>query len=458
MSERGFRAIFKELSVLALPIVISQGAYAFMIFTDRYFMAQISAQHISASMSGGVTSFVTLSLFLGIISYANAMVAQFSGAGRHSQCSKVVTQGFVLSVAAFPILLLLTFPVTELFRWVGHAEELVALESAYYKVLIYGGVFSLAKAALSSFFSGIGRSWVVMVCDVTGVLINIALSYALVFGHWGLPAMGIAGAALGTVIATAITLILFLGFYFRPAIAQLYGVAQSWMIDMGILRKFVRYGFPSGLESFMNVVTFNLFMLMFQNYGTREGAAMAIVFNWDLMSFISMIGLHIAVMSLAGRYIGSGESQNLNRVIAAGFSIALTVTVMFAITFATLATALVGVFDTGSEDFEQISVLAEAMMLGLACYVIADGINLVASGVLRGAGDTRWLMFASVSVHWAMLVAQVFIIKVWQLGPMVSWWTFVAMLVCLAGLYLSRLRWGAWRSPDRLAKLVSEHH
>lgn len=457
MSERGFKAIFKELFLLALPIVISQGAYAFMIFTDRYFMAQISAQHISASMSGGVTSFVTLSLFLGIISYANAMVAQFSGAGRFQNCSKVVAQGFVLSVAAFPILLLLTYPVTELFRWVGHSEELVALESAYYQVLIYGGVFSLAKAALSSFFSGIGRSWVVMVCDVTGVFINIALSYALVFGHWGFPALGITGAALGTVIATAVTLVLFLLFYLRPAIAQIYGVAQSWVIDATILKKFVRYGFPSGLESFMNVVTFNLFMLMFQNYGVREGAAMAIVFNWDLMSFISMIGLHIAVMSLAGRYIGSGESHNLNRVIAAGFSIALTVTVTFAIIFASFAGALVGIFDTGTADFEQISALAQAMMLGLACYVIADGINLVASGVLRGAGDTRWLMFASVSIHWAMLLAQVFIIKVWQLGPMVSWWTFVAMLMCLAVTYLVRLAWGSWRSPERLAKLI-EHH
>jgi MATE family multidrug resistance protein len=457
MSERGFRAIFKELFVLALPIVISQGAYAFMIFTDRYFMAQISAQHISASMSGGVTSFVTLSLFLGIISYANAMVAQFSGAERLHKCSRVVTQGFVLSVIAFPLLLLLTIPVTELFSWVGHTEELVALESAYYQVLIYGGVFSLAKAALSSFFSGIGRSWVVMVCDVTGVFINIALSYALVFGHWGLPALGITGAALGTVISTAITLVLFLLFYLSPSIATVYGVAQSWIVDMAILRKFVRYGFPSGLESFMNVVTFNLFMLMFQNYGVREGAAMAIVFNWDLLSFISMIGLHIAVMSLAGRYIGSGESHNLNRVIAAGFSIALSVTVIFAITFATLAATLVGIFDTGAEDFEQISVLAQAMMLGLACYVIADGINLVASGVLRGAGDTRWLMFASVSVHWGMLVAQVFIIKVWQLGPMASWWTFVAMLMCLAALYLGRLAWGSWRSPERLAKLLENH-
>ena len=457
MSERGFRAIFKELSVLAFPIVISQGAYAFMIFTDRYFMAQISAQHISASMSGGVTSFVVLSLFFGVISYGNAMVAQYSGATRFAQCSKVVTQGLLISLLAAPLLLLLIFPVTQLFHWVGHGDDLIALETAYFEMLIYGGVFSLAKACLSSFFSGIGRSWVVMVCDVSGVFLNIALSYALVFGHWGLPAMGIRGAALGTVIATALTLGLFLIFYLHSSVRRLYQVSKSCVVDTLILRKFIRYGLPSGLESFMNVVTFNLFMLMFQNYGVREGAAMAIVFNWDLMSFISMVGLHIAVMSLTGRYIGAGQLQNMDRVIAAGFSIAVSVTVCVAIVFALYSSALVAVFDTGSADFAEISVLAEAMMLGLACYVIADGINLVASAVLRGAGDTRWLMFASVSVHWAMLVAQVFIIKVWQVGPMASWWTFVAMLMCLAVLYLGRLVWGSWRSPERLARLLENH-
>ena len=456
MSHQTQSSILRELMVLAVPIIISQGAYAFMIFTDRYFMAQLSATHISASMSGGVTAYVTLSLFLGMVAYANALIAQYFGASELHKCSKVVTQGIILAILVAPVLALMSYPTAGLFRLMGHSDELVELETIYYQVLIWGGVFSLAKAALSSFFSGIGRAWVVMVCDLTGVLLNIVLSYGLIFGRWGLQEMGIAGAALGTVIATACTLGLFLGFYLQKELQATFSIATAWVFDKAIVAQYLRFGFPSGLEAFMNVVTFNLFLLMFQTYGVNEGAAMAIVFNWDLLSFISMVGLHIALMSLSGRMVGSRRYADLNKVILSGLGIALLVTTIVAVLFAVFRYELVSVFDTGDASFGEIRKLAVLMMVGLALYVVADGLNLAASGVLRGAGDTRWLMMMSVSLHWLMLIAQILIIKVWQLGPMVSWWAFVSMLMCLATTYLYRLKWGPWRNPERLARFADQ--
>jgi MATE family multidrug resistance protein len=233
-----------------------------------------------------------------------------------------------------------------------------------------------------------------------------------------------------------------------------FEVSKSWVIDRVLLSRYFRYGFPSGLEAFMNVVTFNVFLLMFQTYGLNEGAAMAIVFNWDLLSFISMVGLHIAVMSLSGRYVGAGEVDNLNKLIVSAFGIALGVTLTVAVIFWSQAEFLVDIFDTGEPGFAEIRALAIAMMLGLACYVMADGLNLAASGVLRGAGDTRWLMFVSVGIHWLMLGIQIAVIKVYKLDPMVSWWVFVTMLVCLAVAYIARLKFGPWRDPERLARLV----
>ena len=94
------------------------------------------------------------------------------------------------------------------------------------------------------------------------------------------------------------------------------------------------------------------------------------------------------------------------------------------------------------------------MMLGLATYVMADAAILVASGVLRGAGDTRWLMFASVTVHLLMLLVQVLVIEVMQWPPLASWWCFVLMLLALALLYNWRVFGGAWRSEERLARVM----
>ena len=142
------------------------------------------------------------------------------------------------------------------------------------------------------------------------------------------------------------------------------------------------------------------FLLLFQSYGVVQGAAMAIVFNWDMLSFIPMTGLSIGVMSLIGRFVGAGNMARANQV--------------------------------------------------------ADGIVLIAGGALRGAGDTRWIMITSISVHWLMLVAQYFVIVVFEYGPLVSWWVFVAMLISLAFLYLWRLFGSTWREPARLARVMSE--
>ena len=96
------------------------------------------------------------------------------------------------------------------------------------------------------------------------------------------------------------------------------------------------------------------------------------------------------------------------------------------------------------------------MMIGLSTYVLADAVILVSGGILRGAGDTRWLMVASVSLHWAMLVAQFFIIQVFELSPRVSWLAFVAMIFAIAVVYALRLKSGRWRDPEALARVMAE--
>jgi len=213
---------------------------------------------------------------------------------------------------------------------------------------------------------------------------------------------------------------------------------------------------PSGLETFMNISSFNLFLLLFQSYGVVQGAAIAIVFNWDMLSFIPMIGLSIGVMSLIGRFVGAGNMAQTNQVISSGFIAALGYSGLLAIVFLVFRESLVGIFETEDANFAEIRDLASYMMVGLVTYMLADATILIAGGALRGAGDTRWIMVTSITVHWLMLLAQYFVIVVYGYGPRVSWWIFVAMLIVLALLYLGRLFGSTWRQPTRLARVMSE--
>ncbi len=450
------RQTMVELLRLALPMVVSQGTFAVMIFTDRYFMSQIDPAHMAAALGGGVASFFSFCFFIGLFAYANALAAQYLGAGEPEKCPKVVTQGMIMTVMSAPFLTLITFLVAGIFEGMGHEPAQVELERTYYLILMSGVLVTLAKVCISSYFAGIGRTHVVMICDVFGLVINVPLCYVMVFGKLGFPALGIVGAGISTVVATVLAFLLFVAFYFRKEHRDTFGVQRSFSLDLKILRRFWRLGFPSGLELFLNVAAFNLFLLMFQSYGVAEGAAAAIVFNWDILSFVPMIGLNVGVISLIGRFVGARDMTRVNEVMTAAFAVAFAYSAVLAVVYITHRYPLVEVFAPTSGDFSAIRELSAFMMIGLSSYVMADAVILVSGGILRGAGDTRWLMVASVSLHWAMLVAQFFIIRVFELSPKVSWMAFVALVLAIALVYALRLRSGRWRDPEVLETVMAE--
>ena len=445
-----------ELARIALPMVVSQGTFAVMIFTDRYFMSQIDSVHMAAALGGGVAAFFSFCFFTGLLSYANALTAQYLGAGELGKCSKVVTQGIAITVMCSPALVIITYLVSGIFENVGHDSAQVELEKTYYTILMLGVIVTLTKTCLSSYFAGIGRTRVVMICDVCGLVFNVPLCYVMVFGKLGLPELGIVGAGISTIIASFFACLLFFLFYFEREHRVKFFVMNSFHIDWGVLRRFWRLGFPSGLELFLNVAAFNLFLLMFQGYGVVEGASAAIVFNWDLLSFVPMIGLNIGVISLIGRFVGANDMARTDEVMSAAFFLGIFYSAILAILYISFRFPLVEVFSPPEGDFSEIRSLSAFMLIGLSSYVMADAIIIISGGVLRGAGDTRWLMYTSVGLHWAMLIAQYYVILVWQFGPQVSWLTFCAMIFAIAIVYVWRLQSGVWRDPAKLRLVMNE--
>ena len=445
-----------RLTKMALPMVISQGAFAIMIFTDRWFLAQLSPTHMAAALGGGVAWYFTISLFIGILAYATALVAQYLGAEEFGKCSRVVTQGVIMSIACMPLFLVFAIFGRGMFTAMGHDPAQVVEEETYYTIMTLFGSLMLARTCMSSFFSGIGKTRIVMICDVSGIFFNIPLTWMLVFGKFGLPAMGIAGAAYGSIASMVFTMGLYLAFYLARQNREKFEIAKSFAFDKGISRRYLRLGFPSGMEMFLNIAAFNLFLLMFQSYGIPEAASATIVFNWDIFSFVPLLGLNIAIMSMIGRFVGAGDMTKTNEVTSAGYILGIGYSLLLCLLFIVFRNQLVELFIFYEDQAGEIRSLSRFMMIGLSCYVLCEGILQVAAGVLRGAGDTKWIMYASVSLHWTMLVSQFFIIKVWNYGPRVSWMAFVLMIFCICSVFLYRLWGNKWRDQDKLDAVMAE--
>ena len=149
--------------------------------------------------------------------------------------------------------------------------------------------------------------------------------------------------------------------------------------------------------------------------------------------------------------------KKTNEVIASGFLLAIGYSALLATVFVVFRQPLVELFIAEGVEYDEIRELASFMMLGLASYVMADATILVVGGVLRGAGDTRWLMIVSVIMHWLMLLAQYVVIKVLKYGPKASWMIFTVMILSIAAVYLVRLFSQRWRDPEVLKRVMAEH-
>ncbi len=194
---RGEVTLRRMLSI-AFPMIASTASETIMLFFNRYFVSFLGSDHIPASMSGGLTQFVFTSLFAGIVGYVNALAAQYHGARRPDRCLQAVSQGLLLSLAFYPVLLALIPVVHRGFVLAGHGPRQVQLEFAYFRILMSGSLLFLVQGVLTGYFVGVGRTRVVMMASVLGILVNVPLTWIFTFGRLGAPRLGIEGAALGT--------------------------------------------------------------------------------------------------------------------------------------------------------------------------------------------------------------------------------------------------------------------
>jgi len=448
----------REMLVIALPMVVSSACDTVMIFTDRLFLSRVGPQQMSAAMGGGLTSFTMITFFFGLTGFSAALVAQYFGSGQKSFCGRVITQGLIVSVLAYPLILTARPLALRLFEITGVPPDQMSPQIAYFTILLYGTIITLVRNVLSCFFAGIGRTQTVMVSALVSTVANVGLNYVLIFGKLGLPALGIRGAAIGTVIGNGCGLLVLLTVYFSRSYRREYAIAHSFRFDGVLMKKLWRFGTPPGLELLLNQLAFNVLILNFHACGPETAAAITIVFNWDLVSFVPLLGVHIGVTSLVGRYMGARLPDTAGRSALSGLKLAWGYSFCTMLIFFTLSRLLVGVFRPSGGDPVFDAAIPEAIfMLRLAAfYVMADATMLVFSGALRGAGDTFWAMLLSAGMHWFLVGGQLVLLRLANLSPRWTWGFLCLTLQVFSGIFYLRWRSGRWRHIRLLEEAPAE--
>lgn len=453
----------RELLAIALPMVISHACDTVMMFTDRLFLSRLGPEQMNASMAGGLTCFVMMTFFLGLTGYSTALVAQYLGAGRKDRCATATTQAMLIALTAYPLILLARPLVHMGFAGSGISSGQLAPQIEYFDIVVYATVIGLLRNCMSSFFSGIGRTRIVMVSAVSAMLINVGMNYILIFGKLGFPALGIRGAAYGTIMGGVVGLGVLLGMYLSGEIRRTYRVRHSLRFDAEAMGKLLRFGYPAGVEMFLNLLAFYAMILAFHAHGPATATAVTVMFNWDMVSFVPLIGIQIGVMSLVGRYMGAGEPDIAHRAAMSGLKSGWLYSIVILILFVGFPQHLVAVFRPEQPDviFQGAAPMAVRMIRIASIYVMLEAVMVVFSGTLRGAGDTVWAMCVSVGLHWLMLAILIVMLYVLKLSPEAAWMGVVLSFLSFSYVFYHRYRGGKWRTIRMVrsqAELLATDH
>ncbi len=440
------KARLKRILTIAFPMMISQASESVMLFVGRLFLSRLSKVHLAAAMGGGVTSFMLTSFFAGVVGYVGAIVAQYYGSGRKDRCVSAGLQGVYLALIAYPIILAF-LPFTRFFFQIFSLEaEQVALADVYLRFLLFGSVMLVLRHALTGFFAGIGRTKIVMIANLVAMIVNVPASYICIFGAFGIPAMGMRGAAIGTICGNFSGLLILGIAFFKKARSNEFRGSGQWRFDGGIVKKLLRFGGPAGIESFLNVGAFNLFVQMMHSYGPNVAAAVTISFNWDLVAFIPMLGLGIATTAIIAQDIGAGDHDEARASTFLILKIAFIYGGLMMVLFLTATRPLVSLFSSGFGDGSgEVFGLAIVILRLASLYTVADAVQLIFAGALRGAGDTGWIMRYSVVAHWLLAAVAFVLVRFVKASPVLVWCVFILMVIVLGVSYFLRFRGGKWR-------------
>ncbi|HLO60709.1 MAG TPA: MATE family efflux transporter [Bacteroidales bacterium] len=447
-----------ELLAIAFPMIISTACDGVMTFTDRLFLSKLGPEQMNAAMGGGIAMQLMTFFFIGLTGYTTALVAQYYGAGQKKMGPVAATQAFIIALLAYPIILLAKPLMYHFFAFSKLPAAQLGFQVQYFNIVIFGSIAGILRNCLSCYFSGIGRTKIVMVANLTAMVVNVVLDYLMIFGKGGFPQMGVSGAALATVIGGFCGVFVLAVVYLGRKNNREFGISGSFRFNWGVMRKLLHFGYPAGLEFFMNFLAFTALIFVFDSEGNVVATASTIMFNWDLVSFIPLLGIEIGVTSLVGRYMGAGDPDTAHRAAMSGIKTGIFYSVVILALFLTIPNALVLVFrpEVPVDVFNQAVPIAASMIRLASLYVLAEAIMVAIVGALRGAGDTHFTMLISVCAHWTMLPVVFLILKVFNGSAVAGWLGLIIFFLVFCVFLILRYHSGKWKNIRVVEQPVDE--
>jgi multidrug resistance protein, MATE family len=377
---------------LAAPVILGMLGHTLVAFADNIMVGRLGPAELAAVSLGNSFLFIAMSVGLGLSTAITPLIAEADGFKKQFEIKKVFKHGVLICAVVGLVLTGVVFLSVPLLYQMQQPEEVLVFAVPFLTIVGVSLIPLMLFQAIKQLCDGLSRTRLPMYASIIGNLLNVLLNYLLIFGNFGFPEMGVAGAALGTLFSRLVMLLLLIVFlkgspFFAPLLSDLRWSVVSWRFS----RRILALGLPSSFQVFFEVTLFTSAIWLSGILGT--------------LTYMVGIGLNVAAMIRVGNQRGKRDYKRLNEVAQSIFFLTLVIELVFALGFLTAREVLPALYLDANDPLNRIDNLfvmglASDLLLWAAIFQVFDGLQVVIIGALRGLQDVNFTAYITFVAYW----------------------------------------------------------
>lgn len=438
------RQMRQSIYRLAWPVIVENMLMTFVGMADMIMVGSLGPEAIAAIGLSNSPIFFATAAFAAISVGATALVARHVGANELEDANLIARQSFILS-----IIFSLVFTAAALYLapyimgWMGAQPEVRHIGTSYIRISTCTFAFSILSMIMNGVLRGAGDTKTPMRVNIIANLVNVVFNYLLIFGKFGLPAMGVDGAAAATALSRFVGGALVLQVLFSGRLVVHISLKDRFSLHWPSIRRMMNIGVPAMVEQLVMRGGQLLFARVVSSLGTLAYAAHSIAMNAESLSFMPGFGFATAATTLIGQNLGAKKPDAAEHSGYESAKIAAVFMGIVGVFFFAFPSAFVQLYT----DDPDVIAMGSSVLRIIAISQPALALAMVFAGALRGAGDTRWvLVITTVGVWGVRLVLSYVLCIMLGFGLIGAWIAMTADLVLRSILVWLRFRTGHWKT------------
>ena len=398
----------QQILYIALPLIIQGLVFQLQSLTDKAFLGHLDTKYVSAAGAAQMPYVATVDSVMAIGMGLIIIVAKLYGAGEHFKIQKYVeSTAFYHTLLGVVLFLIWQFGAESILTFFKVDQAIIKYSLQYVRICTVYLIFIGIDCALQGMLQGMGQTKPIMYAGIIKVILNIIISWILIFGKFGCPALNVAGAAIGTLAANLLSFvfILFYCMVLKREQFRLHTFDRGWL-NVAPYRQVIALGVPVGLE-FLLWHFSNLILIRFINgFSYQDMAIYSLTFGFQCIIFVIFSGTSKATLTLIGQNIGAGHSENADQFFYTTIILNFLIVAAAAALFFSVPGQLLRIF---SNDTAMITQAVPYLgMIGVIMF--PQSMNVICGNAIRAHDDTRWMLLSQVlgstlviSISWFMV-------------------------------------------------------